>query len=650
MYYINKMASNSTVDYAAEELKKYLRMMMPEGGDVKIAYNPLAEYGFRLGLMSDLGLDVSDAEDLELDDILYIDCDTEGGIIAGSNPRSVLLSVYEYFRQMGCRWLFPGVDGEFIPMKDITPVKYRFKPSMRYRGWCNEGAEFQQSMIAAIDFAPKVGLNVFMLEFRVPVGYYRQCYNHNHNTENRAPEPVSTTQILQWKRQCETEIAKRGLQFHDIGHGWTADPFGLDSSLRASDGDNSYLITEKNRRFVAEINGVRTLNRNVPNFTNFCMSNEEGQRLFVNCVADYAENHSNEDYLHVWLADDANNHCECEACQKKTPSDWYVILLNMLDEELTKRNLSTRIVFIVYVDTSWPPETEKIINQDRFTLLLAPITRSYTMTLPEQGVKSNVVPYVRNKLTLPKDLEEYFAYLAEWKKMWHGACMSYEYHFWWHMAVDASGFELAKRINEDIKVYETYGINGLIEDGTQRPFYPTGYPFYTYARTLFDSSLTCEELAEDYFSCAFGEDWRKFYDYLEELGDAIDYYYLHKINDEPYYSEENVKKLAKVPEIVAKGKRLINEQYNSDYRIRTVSVRILEKHAKHTELLAAALSKKAVGLDDEAVKLYNVYRVESGKDEIELGLYFDHTLYNNRFSYIFNKKSEFALGNIIESV
>ena len=650
MYYINKMASNSTVDYAAEELKKYLRMMMPEGGDVKIAYNPLAEYGFRLGLMSDLGLDVSDAEDLELDDILYIDCDTEGGIIAGSNPRSVLLSVYEYFRQMGCRWLFPGVDGEFIPMKDITPVKYRFKPSMRYRGWCNEGAEFQQSMIAAIDFAPKVGLNVFMLEFRVPVGYYRQCYNHNHNTENRAPEPVSTTQILQWKRQCETEIAKRGLQFHDIGHGWTADPFGLDSSRRASDGDNSYLITEKNRRFVAEINGVRTLNRNAPNFTNFCMSNEEGRRIFVNCVADYAENHSNEDYLHVWLADDANNHCECEACQKKTPSDWYVILLNMLDEELTKRKLSTRIVFIVYVDTSWPPETEKIINQDRFTLLLAPITRSYIMTLPEQGGKSNVVPYVRNKLTLPKDLEEYFAYLAEWKKMWHGACMSYEYHFWWHMAVDASGFELAKRINEDIKVYETYGINGLIEDGTQRPFYPTGYPFYTYARTLFDSSLTCEELAEDYFSCAFGEDWRKFYDYLEELGDAIDYYYLHKINDEPYYSEENVKKLAKVPQIVAKGKRLINEQYNSDYRIRTVSVRILEKHAKHIELLAAALSKKAVGLDDEAVKLYNVYRVESGKDEIELGLYFDHTLYNNRFSYIFNKKSEFALGNIIESL
>ena len=84
MLTINKLVSLSPVDYAAEELKKYLRMMMPEVGDVKIAYNPLAKDGFRLGLMQDLGLDVSDAEDTELDDILYIDCDTEGGIIAAN--------------------------------------------------------------------------------------------------------------------------------------------------------------------------------------------------------------------------------------------------------------------------------------------------------------------------------------------------------------------------------------------------------------------------------------------------------------------------------------------------------------------------------------------------------------------------------------
>ena len=90
MFLINKALSSETVDFAAQELKKYLRMMMPECGDVKIVYNPMAKDGFRLGLMQDFGLDVSDAESTELDDIIYIDCDTSGGIIAGDNPRSVL--------------------------------------------------------------------------------------------------------------------------------------------------------------------------------------------------------------------------------------------------------------------------------------------------------------------------------------------------------------------------------------------------------------------------------------------------------------------------------------------------------------------------------------------------------------------------------
>ena len=80
MLTVNKLISCSPVDYAAEELKKYFRMMMPEGGDVSIAYDPEAKDGFRLGLMQDLGLDVSDAEDTELDDIIYIETDTRGAL------------------------------------------------------------------------------------------------------------------------------------------------------------------------------------------------------------------------------------------------------------------------------------------------------------------------------------------------------------------------------------------------------------------------------------------------------------------------------------------------------------------------------------------------------------------------------------------
>ena len=300
MNYINKLRCESPIDFAAEELRKYLRMMMPDGGNYHIKYAPEATEGFKLGLMQDFGLDVSDAEDTELDDILYIDCDESGGIIAGSNPRSVLLAVYEYFRQMGCRWLFPGVDGEYIPLKDITPVKYRFKPSMRYRGQCNEGAEFQQCMLDAIDFSPKVGLNVFMMEFKIPNGYYDFYYDHINNENNRQPEPVTPEQVLQWKRQCEAEISKRGLQFHDIGHGWAANSFGIDTSSAFVDDSK---ISDEARKFLALRSGKRELFNGRPNHTEFCMSSEVARKKVVSHIVDYAENHDNVDYLHVWLAD-----------------------------------------------------------------------------------------------------------------------------------------------------------------------------------------------------------------------------------------------------------------------------------------------------------------------------------------------------------
>ncbi|MBE6590382.1 MAG: hypothetical protein E7643_09425, partial [Ruminococcaceae bacterium] len=71
MYSIKKITSNHVVDFAAEELKKYLRMMMPRSGEIDIAYDPAATDGFRLGLMQDFGLDTSEAADTYLDDILH---------------------------------------------------------------------------------------------------------------------------------------------------------------------------------------------------------------------------------------------------------------------------------------------------------------------------------------------------------------------------------------------------------------------------------------------------------------------------------------------------------------------------------------------------------------------------------------------------
>ena len=56
MLTIYKLQADHTVDFAAEELKKYLRMMMPQEKVVTISYAPEATEGFRLGLLEDFGL------------------------------------------------------------------------------------------------------------------------------------------------------------------------------------------------------------------------------------------------------------------------------------------------------------------------------------------------------------------------------------------------------------------------------------------------------------------------------------------------------------------------------------------------------------------------------------------------------------------
>ena len=138
MLTINKLLANHTVDYAAEELKKYLRMMMPECGDIEIVYNPEAQNGFRLGLLSDFGLE-NEAKDAMMDDVVHIDTTATGGILAGSNPRSVLFAVYRLLKLNGCRFLFPGTDGEYIPRKTVEGVTYHKLADHRFRGHTTEG-------------------------------------------------------------------------------------------------------------------------------------------------------------------------------------------------------------------------------------------------------------------------------------------------------------------------------------------------------------------------------------------------------------------------------------------------------------------------------------------------------------------------------
>ena len=153
MFTVNKVRIDHVIDFAAEELKKYLRMMMPNDGDVTICLNPEATDGFRLGLLEDFGL--PGEGDPILDDVVHIETDAQGGILAGSNPRSVLFAVYRFLKCNGCRFLFPGADGEYIPVKNPEPVSYHKMADIRFRGHTTEGDPSIQQVLDYIEtYAP----------------------------------------------------------------------------------------------------------------------------------------------------------------------------------------------------------------------------------------------------------------------------------------------------------------------------------------------------------------------------------------------------------------------------------------------------------------------------------------------------------------
>ena len=642
MYRIYKITSNPVVDFAAEELKKYLRMMMPRCGEIIISFDPNAAEGFRLGLMEDFGLDVSEAEIPDLDDIVHIDTDAQGGIIAGNNPRSVLLAVYRYLTINGCRWLFPGVDGEYIPIKGIEPVKYHKLADCRYRGQCNEGAESQQAMMESIEFAPKIGMNVYMLEFDIPKAYYDWYYNHTYNEMNREPEPINADTVLQWKRACEAEITKRGLQFHDIGHGWNAEAFGI-SSVDGWVKDESNPIPEEARQYLALINGKRELFKGIALNTNFCMSNPEARKIVTKAVCDYAEMNTHVTYLHVWLADYQKNHCECDVCRTKRPSDWYIVFLNDIDEELTRRNLATRIVFCVYSDTAYEPTCEYIKNPARFTMLMGAISRSYTYSVEKDPKVEELKPFILNKSARLDSMEEYIVRANLWRNFAPCNSFAYEYHFWKHQFYAPGTLCFARRVCEDIISYRENNFNGLIQDCTQRAFFPNGFSFYCYGQKLFDNDVTYEALEEDYFKHAYGDQWQLALNYLKAVDEHMPQTYMEakhtsRIPNNFYKPEMEEKLLALIP-IAKEFEEKLHEHRNMPVRVQTVAMRLLKLHAEYVQGLAKAMAIKSMGRDEEAKEAALSFFAEFGKNEVAIERYYDHMLMVHAMNVIFNSKS-----------
>lgn len=567
-----------TMNYAKSELQKYLKKVTGENA-------------------AKIELEDSLPSKHPFDDVIEIDVKEGVGKILGNSPRAVLIGTYRFFYELGCRFLFPGEDGERIvkkSTKELT-VKASYAPANRYRGVCSEGAISEEHVIDMVRWLPKVGMNTYFTQFTDGHLFFEKWYKHKESTALAADESYCAAESAKHYENCVRAIKECGLCFHAVGHGWTTSPLGYVTygDERSTDAD----IKSEDRELFAMVGGERKFFNQNPSDTHLCYSNPRARDLMTNAVVEYLKKHSEVDALHFWLADNINNHCECEACAKQLPSDWYVTMLNELDEKLTAAKIDTKIVFLIYCDLLFAPKNHTIKNPDRFILMYAPIARSYFEPFyAEKAGEEKVAAkeYVRNKNAYPSTSSEYLDYLKNWKKICKTDGFAFEYHLMtFEYAGEPSFTKVSRVIDDDMKHLKDVGLSGNVSCQLQRVFLPTGLPNYAMSTALFSGEQSFEQTEEEYFKAAFGEQSGQ----VKSLLHAAENFYLNcvPLDKRPENGKISKEKIQDYKDVLLSAKESLC--FESDEPIERTSLDNI-KHFIDTELrMAECYFKQTAGED-----------------------------------------------------
>ncbi|RDY27306.1 DUF4838 domain-containing protein [Romboutsia weinsteinii] len=523
--YLNK--KDQVSKFAIEELKDYLKRI--DSASEILVTEKEEEASILLIINDKLNEEV---DENVLDEVIDIKIKDGKGSISGNNSRALLLAVYRFLDEIGCKFLRPGKKHEWIPSVNLDKVSVELleNPSFRHRGVCIEGSNSVENIFDFIDWLPKVGFNSFFIQFENPYSFLKRWYEHEFNPYMKK-EPFSTEIAQKMSDKIDKEIEKRNLLHHRVGHGWTSETLGYSSKYGWETGVE---LTEESREYAAELSGKRDLFNQAPILTSLCFSNQKVMEKMTDVIVDYAKEHKSVDYLHVWLSDARNNICECSECQKEIPADQYVQLLNLLDEKLQRENLNTKICFLLYHELLFAPLHEKINNPDRYVMMFAPITRTFEKSYADVDYKNDILKtpkYIRNQVVLPNSLEENLSYLFEWKNSFNGDSFVYDYPLGRAHYGDMGYIAISKVIYRDIQYLNNLGLNGYISCQELRAGFPHNFPNYVMGKMLWNKTIDYNELKKDYFQAAYGPNWESVYRYLEKLSNLSSCDYFNSIGD-----------------------------------------------------------------------------------------------------------------------
>lgn len=626
--------------FAAEE---FARLISAVDSNTKVSISRRAYSSDRSGLWIglDAGLAVPAVENPLVDDAIAIEVKNGRGVITGSNSRSVLIAVYRFFRQIGCVFLHPGRDGEYVPRKQSADIAVSVweAAAYRHRGICLEGANSYENVVDMIDWAPKLGFNAYFTQLFRPAFAFQRWYAHQGNP-TMLPTPVSNKTIDTFVEDYSDQLALRGMLHHRIGHGWASKLLGYTSGAWHELDDESKMTPDQ-KRLIAWINGEQHLFHGSGIDTNLCYSDPYVQKLLVEAVVAYAKANPEVPYLHFWFADTVNNQCECARCSTERPSDHYVQILNRIDQALTDAGLNTRIVFLIYLDLLWEPEKNKLKNPDRFVLMFAPIRRSYSVPMEsDRGRKA--MPYVRNGFVPAPEAGAALPYLEAWQKVFTGDSFIFDYHYMWDYLNDPGCYQSIRILAQDVEDFRKLGLNGLMSCQNQRVFLPNGFGMNVMGNSLWSGKALFDQTADSYYEAAYGKDAMACMQLQKEVSGRLDPMVLR--GEKPVRSQEVARKSAEVPKLIDAFLPVILRNLESTDGVQRRCWECMAFYSRLCRMLAQVLEAAALGEGEKMEASWKLVRDYVCTNELHFQKEFDVfeflNIWENKILYRFRQQEE----------
>jgi hypothetical protein len=606
---IQPLGFDAPIAIAAAELARYLTQMtdgnacalppreaLPKDSRARIVLGLSDHLPRRIGLGR---LPVLDSRDdayviVPKRDVLYL---------AGANPRSVLFAAYRLLEELGCVFLRPGPAGEVVPRLrslKLPSRAIREAASHRHRGICIEGYPRLEHVLGILDWMAKKKMNAFQLQFLHAGVFWRRGYLQSPESPPTVGEgslPDADCEALD--DHVIARVKELGMMLHRVGHGWTAAAvdlpgFGWERTKQRPAKDK--------RGWLAEVTGKRDIWHGIAANTELCYSQPQVREAFIEGVVRYARQHSEVDYLHVWMSDSYNNKCECAACRKLNPMDWYVTLIDAIGRRLKQDGLATHIVFLGYVDMLWPPETQRFTT-DNVTFMYAPITRCFRHALddPKCDAGESAARQPLNQVRLPNTNRAHADIMRQWRDWGVKDTFVFDYHNIWAVWEDGLGQDVAGVLAQDIKDLAGLGLEGFMSCQAIRAFYPTPYLACAMADLLWDRRRSLKSHRRAVMEAALGPHAAGVEEHLTTLVKTIQVgssYAHRRLTDAGVGTREQLAALAAYAEKHATRFRSRAKQAKSEV-VRT-SLEIVALQADHVARIArarlAALDKDAAAL------------------------------------------------------